>query len=585
MNYAVVREAPVSSPSTNRTIIAGSSLVILLIVAVLTGLLHHLGLNAKCEDIAHMSQAVWSLRALLSAVQDLQTGCESYVATRDKHMLQLCRLAESHASQQLGFLSEYCLKHKVTPINAQRIDQLTKVICANYPGFIDDESREKSQLLRQQFETLRGLIEESERNQSLALVTALKDSERYADEATLLIRLLSAVVLAYALLLIILVWRFRRMLRAADVREREVSRRTIENAPLGIVRLDQTLKIKEANKQFCQYLQVTIEQIAGKPLSVICPILSDLLRPALMHNGLPLEQEKCRLIAPSEPEWQESYWNLLAWPIKNADGKVMEVVAMVAEVSDRVWLMYERDDVYSALAHDLKTPVLAATRVLDMMLSGSMSQDERNFFLLKLKENNEDLLSRIMNLLEVSRYQEAKEALFYESFALHDLVCQCAGELSYNASERKIAVNISVPTDLKAYADRAAVGRLLRNLLDNAIKYTPVEGAVSVACSRQGQQLVIEVSDNGPGIPAEAQSRLFQRFWQGVPGRQCATSTGLGLYLCRKIVESHKGTIECLSAPGSGTTFRVALPLPAFLDVSGEAENYDENPTVQAPFP
>jgi signal transduction histidine kinase len=108
--------------------------------------------------------------------------------------------------------------------------------------------------------------------------------------------------------------------------------------------------------------------------------------------------------------------------------------------------------------------------------------------------------------------------------------------------------------------DTKAIRRMLQNLLDNALKFTPRGGAISLKLQNLEEKIVVEIGDTGPGISTEEQKLLFQRFSQGKTGRKYTPGTGLGLYLCKQIVDAHQGEIICISVEGSGTTFRVCLP-------------------------
>jgi signal transduction histidine kinase len=117
------------------------------------------------------------------------------------------------------------------------------------------------------------------------------------------------------------------------------------------------------------------------------------------------------------------------------------------------------------------------------------------------------------------------------------------------------------PDGASAICDPDVIERVVMNLLDNAFKYTPFEGKVTVRIERQSADVRVEISDNGPGIPAELQDRIFQKFgFLNVPTHTHRQSTGLGLAFCRLAIEAHRGKIGFASQAGAGTTFWFALP-------------------------
>jgi len=118
--------------------------------------------------------------------------------------------------------------------------------------------------------------------------------------------------------------------------------------------------------------------------------------------------------------------------------------------------------------------------------------------------------------------------------------------------------------------DENLLRRLLLNLVDNAIKYTPKGGAVTISCKRDGKRYIMTVSDTGPGIPAEAQTQIFERFYRADSARSRAeeedggltSGAGLGLSIARWVAEAHEGTLELLHSSTAGSVFQLALPAP-----------------------
>ena len=144
-----------------------------------------------------------------------------------------------------------------------------------------------------------------------------------------------------------------------------------------------------------------------------------------------------------------------------------------------------------------------------------------------------------------------------------DLVCtiaSCLSRVTPFANLRSVEVKAKLPEKMIVQADMSRMERVVQNLLDNALKFAPDGGMINVRLFSLDANTFIEIEDNGPGIAPEEQSRLFKRFSQGAAGKRYAGGSGLGLYLCKQIVEAHGGTIECTSRPNKATIFRVCLP-------------------------
>jgi len=193
-----------------------------------------------------------------------------------------------------------------------------------------------------------------------------------------------------------------------------------------------------------------------------------------------------------------------------------------------------------------------------------------------LKQGNETLLTKVRKLLDVYRYVGSKDLLLAE-VDLRSMIHSCIGELEPMAKDKNLKIVQRLPRDLeKILAHWDSMHSLVINLLENAIKFTPPSGEIEISAQQTDGQAIIHFKDSGPGISREDQAKLFKRFWQGEAGKKYSSGTGLGLYICRQIVTFHKGSIECVSKPGSGTTFTVTLPKRQMPENDG-AQNNDKS--------
>ena len=147
-----------------------------------------------------------------------------------------------------------------------------------------------------------------------------------------------------------------------------------------------------------------------------------------------------------------------------------------------------------------------------------------------------------------------------EEFYLNDLVEECCRAATVLTVERNI-VTLAPTADIPFRGDEELLRRMLLNLLDNAIKYTPSGGSVSVELAREPANVKIIVSDTGIGIPADDAPHVFERFYRVDKARSRADGgSGLGLAIAKWVAEAHKGSIKLVSSPGHGSTFTVSLP-------------------------
>lgn len=231
----------------------------------------------------------------------------------------------------------------------------------------------------------------------------------------------------------------------------------------------------------------------------------------------------------------------------------------VAEYRERIQAI---NDFTAALAHDLRGPIIGAERVLAAMLSNedsTLSQD--NLSMLKLlQSNNEFLRGKVDSLLQVYRLESDLKSLNLESVDMSSLVRNCVRQFAAPSSELKHRIAIRSVSGLEVAGNRTALNQLCTNLLDNAVKFSTPGDPIEVSCVRNEGTIELSVKDVGQGIAPDDLKSLFRKFWRGgshtfVPG------TGLGLYLCDKIVSAHHGSISCASRLGEGSTFTVCLPV------------------------
>lgn len=251
---------------------------------------------------------------------------------------------------------------------------------------------------------------------------------------------------------------------------------------------------------------------------------------------------------------------------------------MASEICDRQKRSQQRnqqlEDLISSLSHDLRTPLLATRATLRPMLNGAFGpvSDTWKEVLEEYRQSNENLLKLVETLLDVSRYEVGGgKHLSYEALNWQIIFNQATTQI--NASwQRQCAFSFNIAPNLPIiYGDPLEIGRVLQNLLDNAVRVSEPDQEISLEVVAFGtNQVRVSVGDKGPGIAPQEKERLFHRFIQGRGRRGGA---GLGLYLCRQIVEAHGGKISLESTPGVGSTFWFTLPTTNTEDYNLQLKN------------
>jgi two-component system phosphate regulon sensor histidine kinase PhoR len=251
---------------------------------------------------------------------------------------------------------------------------------------------------------------------------------------------------------------------------------------------------------------------------------------------------------------------LRAFPLADR-GPTGRIVVTMTDITQRRRLEVLRRDFVANASHELKTPVAAVRALAETLLTALPDDPEAGRrFAERIGREAErlDLLTR--DLLDLSRVERG--ALDVEPVDLVGLVKEVVSGYADRAEERRIKLSTELGPGIALRGDRAQLGLLLSNLIDNALRYTPAKGAVCVRLNAAESRAVLQVQDSGQGIPAGELSWVFERFYRVDKARTRQTGgTGLGLAIVRHVAEAHGGTVRVDSELGRGSTFTVALPV------------------------
>lgn len=234
---------------------------------------------------------------------------------------------------------------------------------------------------------------------------------------------------------------------------------------------------------------------------------------------------------------------------------------------ERANLIEERDNFIAALTHDLRNPLVGANRILELLYQGHLGEIDSTHaeLLTKVFLTNEQLLAMIQNLLDVYRLEKDINALVLAHTNLLDLVNYCIEQVRPLALKKKVKLeSLLEPQTKPVLADEPSFRRVVHNLLDNALKFTPEGGSITVSLFERTSRIILVVKDSGPGILQEDRRRVFQRFGRGDPAQRHNAGIGLGLFVCKQIVELHGGSIDIITdRDAEGSVFEVQLPFSA----------------------
>ena len=226
------------------------------------------------------------------------------------------------------------------------------------------------------------------------------------------------------------------------------------------------------------------------------------------------------------------------------------------------------------VSHELKTPLTSISGFAEIIANG-MYQNEQDvkLFAGRIVTESHRMMSLVDMIMHLSKVEETETTIKWKPVEIASLIRYACDLITPQAMKKGITMSLNL-RPLYVYGNPALLSELIMNLMDNAVKYNLENGQITVSLSKSDDQVVLTVSDTGIGIPEEKQERIFERFYRAEESRNKATGgSGLGLSICKHIVEKHKGTLHISRKEGEGATFTVTLPVMSEKDVNAEEDN------------
>jgi heavy metal sensor kinase len=247
----------------------------------------------------------------------------------------------------------------------------------------------------------------------------------------------------------------------------------------------------------------------------------------------------------------------------NTKDELGRLAATLNEMIGRLGKAFQRQKQFTSDAsHELRTPLAVIEAEASLALQKERPPSDYRQSLETISQESKQMSSLIEQLLTLARADSGKEQWNFAEVNLGKLITNLSTDVEVLCQEKGLSFQLGQTQDLAIEGDEPRLRGLFMNLLDNAIRYTPAPGTVSVSVRREGQMAVVAIKDTGVGIPAEDIPLIFERFYRVDKSRSRAEGgTGLGLAICRHIAQAHGGKIEVESQVGVGSTFSVWLPL------------------------
>ncbi len=324
----------------------------------------------------------------------------------------------------------------------------------------------------------------------------------------------------------------------------------------GVVLTDQRGDILHVNPAFREMFEIKGEVEGRSALEILASVASDDAIREVIQKANPVEREI--LFEQPKPRIFQVYFS----PMRR-DGKLFGVVSIFHDLTEFRRLEEIRRDFVANVSHEVKTPLTVIRGYSETLLEEAASLPEAARRHLEIIFRHVTDLEHLMeNLLNLSRIESGKDELLLQPVALKNFADRLLDRFTNQARVKSIELHNEI--DEKApvlQADSFKLNQILSNLVDNAIKYTPSGGKIRIRSEANPEGYKIEVEDNGPGIPAEEQERIFERFYRLDKARsRDSGGTGLGLAIVKHLVLIHGGKIQVSSKIGSGSCFTIVLP-------------------------
>ena len=332
------------------------------------------------------------------------------------------------------------------------------------------------------------------------------------------------------------------------------TRQALDALQEAVIVVDEELQIRDVNQTAVRMLDLGDAPVGHSLLERIRhPEIEKAARAALFE-GSSVEQE----ISSVEPGEDRKILHLVAVPLQ---GRERAAILTLRDLTQVRHLETVRRDFVTALSHEIQTPLTAIRGYTETLADGPVTPEDQERYLAVILRNTERLERLLQDLLLLSRAEGGQLTLEPVRIDVAEACSALVSELEVRFRNADLSTEVEGSGAVLAMCDRRALERVLLNLLDNAIKYTPKGGWITIRVGSEGGEILIEIRDTGVGIPTRDLGRVFERFYRVDRSRSREVGgTGLGLSIVRHLAEAMGGSVSVESEVERGSTFRVRLP-------------------------
>ncbi|RXJ04157.1 sensor histidine kinase [Anaerobacillus alkaliphilus] len=222
-----------------------------------------------------------------------------------------------------------------------------------------------------------------------------------------------------------------------------------------------------------------------------------------------------------------------------------------------------RKEFVANVSHDMRSPLTSINGFVGAMLDGTIPQQDQKRYLHLMKDETERLIKLVNDLLDIARIEAGQVSIQPQNYNISEQIRKLMAKLEPQLTKQKLEIEIqsNQDDDLYVFADKDRFDQVLGNLIENAVHFSPQKGIVTVRVLGIGREVSISIEDQGPGIPREELSHIWDRFFKVDKARSQKVGTGIGLSIVKHIIDLHGARIDVESEVGNGTTFSITLPM------------------------
>ena len=331
-------------------------------------------------------------------------------------------------------------------------------------------------------------------------------------------------------------------------RQNKLLEAVINSLSDGLIVIDGEFKILRATQKISEWFDIEGSKLIGKHLEDFIELPQDVTFDSLANTDVALRTDVADIFIARTMEL-------------NLDDKKKRYVVILKNVTNQRELENLKEDFVATLTHDLKVPIVAEKNMLELFLNESFGKisDKQAIALKNMQTNNKELLDLVQTVLETYKYKGKTIRLFKENIMLKSFISDIVNEMSPIAEKSHNTIAFKADRDIRVYADRMQLKRVIKNLVQNAISYGDSNSPIDVNIGEIPKYIVIKVKDYGAGIAKSDIDKIFNKYYSAA-NKFRKIGTGLGLYLAFQIVKAHGGDISVESIEGEFTEFCVKLP-------------------------